>query len=82
MPRSRFALGFGRVNLLKKVKVDKDWRFCPAIVDPGRRLSDKVRVNGEIETHNEGTYYLEWREQGRRRRQPFIVARSCSNRRG
>jgi hypothetical protein len=70
MPRSRFALGFGRVNLIKKVKVDGKWRFCPAIVDPGRRLSDKVRVNGETEIHNEGTYYLEWREHGRRRRQP------------
>jgi integrase len=68
MPRSHFAPGFRRVNLLKKVKVDGAWRFCPAIVDPGRRLSDKVRVHGEIETHNEGSYYLEWREQGRRRR--------------
>lgn len=70
MPRSRFALGFGRVNLIKKVKVDGKWRFCPAIVDPGRRLSDKVRVKGDIEIHSEGTYYLEWREHGRRRRQP------------
>jgi integrase/recombinase XerD len=67
MPRSRFALGFGRVNLIKKVKVDGEWRFCPAIVDPGRRLSDRVLVKGQIETHSEGRYYLEWREQGRRR---------------
>jgi len=59
---SRFALGFGPVNLIKKVKVDGEWKFCPAIVDPGRRLNDKVRVNGEVETHNEGTYYIEWRE--------------------
>jgi integrase/recombinase XerD len=70
MPRSRFALGFGRVNLIKKVKVDGEWRFCPAMVDPGRRLSDRVLVKGQIETHSEGRYYLEWREQGRRRREP------------
>lgn len=69
MPRSRFALGFGRVNLIKKVKVDGEWRFCPAMVDPGRRLSDKVRVQGQIEIHHEGTYYIEWREHGRRRRE-------------
>jgi|SRR5581483_1482139 len=69
MPRSRFALGFGRVNLIKKVKVDGEWKFCPPIVDPGRRLSDKVLVKGKIETHSEGTYYIEWREAGRRRRE-------------
>jgi hypothetical protein len=70
MPRSRHALAFGRVNLLKKIKVGKEWKFCPAVVDPGRRLTDKVRVNGQIEIHNEGTYYIEWRECGKRRRQP------------
>ena len=69
MSRSRF-FGFGRVNLIKKVKVDGEWKFCPAVVEPGRKLSDLVRIDGKIETHTEGTYYLEWREQGRRRRQP------------
>src|SRR3989442_9993794 len=70
MPRSRQAFGFGRVNLLKKVKVDGKWTFCPAVVEAGRRLNDLVRVNGQIETHPEGTYYLDWRKQGKRRRQP------------
>lgn len=68
MPHHAFA--FGRVNLLKKVRVDGEWKFCPAVVEPGRRLNDLVRVNGHIETHPEGTYYLDWREQGKRRRQP------------
>jgi hypothetical protein len=31
MLRSRFALGFGRVSLIKKVKVDGEWKFCPAV---------------------------------------------------
>jgi len=62
--------GWGRVNLIKKVKVGRVWKFCPAVVEPGRKLNDLVRVKGQLETHSEGTYYLEWREQGRRRRQP------------
>ena len=70
MPRSRHAFGFGRVNLLKKVRVGGEWKFCPAVVEAGRRLNDLVRVHGQIETHPEGTYYLDWREQGKRRRQP------------
>lgn len=69
MPRSRF-FGLGRVNLLKKVKIDREWKFCPAVVEPGRKLNDLVRVRGQVETHPEGAYYLEWREHGQRRRQP------------
>jgi len=45
MLRSRYT-GFARINLLKKIKVGGKWRFCPAVVEPGRRLSDKVRVKG------------------------------------
>jgi len=70
MPRSRHAFGFGRVNLLKKVNIAGEWKFCPAVVESGRRLNDLVRVNGQIETHPEGSYYLDWRQQGKRRRQP------------
>jgi integrase/recombinase XerD len=69
MLRSRF-FGFGRVNLLKKVKVDGEWKFCPSVFDQGRKLNDLVRVRGQVEIHSEGTCYLEWREQGQRRRQP------------
>lgn len=70
MSRSRHSLGFGRVNRPEKVKVDGEWKFCPAVVEPGRRLNDAVRVKGLTETHSEGAYYLEWREKGKRRRQP------------
>lgn len=62
--------GWGRVNLIKKVKIGGEWKFCPAVIEPGRKLNDLVRVKGQIESHSEGTYYLKWREQGRRRRQP------------
>ena len=55
-----------RVNLIKKIKVDGTWRFAPVIPEPNGRLKDKVRVNGTVETHAEGVYYIEWRERGKR----------------
>lgn len=57
------------VNVLKKVRTNGGWRLCPAVREPNGRLRDRVRVNGTIESHREGVYYLEWREEGRRRRQ-------------
>jgi len=68
MPQARH-FGFGRVNLIKKVKVGGEWKFCPAVIGPGRKLNDLVRVSGQMETHPEGAYYLEWREGRQRRRQ-------------
>jgi site-specific recombinase XerD len=58
-----------RVNLIKKIKVDNRWRFAPVVPESNGRLKDRVRVNGSIETHSEGAYYIEWRERGRRRRE-------------
>ena len=57
------------VNVLKKVKVNGKWKFCPAIIDAGGKLRDKVRVNGHTEVHPEGVYYIEWRRHGRRIRE-------------
>jgi len=63
-------LGFKkRVNILKKVKVDGSWKLCPAVVEPNGKLQDKVKVSGRTETHPEGVYYLEWRENGKRMRE-------------
>jgi len=58
-----------RVNLLKKIKVGKEWRFVPVVAESNGRLKDKVRVNGRVEVHTEGSYYIEWWEQGRRKRE-------------
>ena len=55
-----------RVNLIKKIKVDNAWRFAPVVPEANGRLKDKVRINGQIETHPEGAYYIEWRERGKR----------------
>ena len=55
-----------RVNLIKKIKVDNAWRFAPVVPEANGRLKDRVRINGEIKTHPEGAYYIEWRERGKR----------------
>ena len=58
-----------RVNVVKKVKVDGQWKFCPIVLEANGRLKDKVRVDGRTEIHREGVYYIEWREAGQRRRE-------------
>jgi integrase/recombinase XerD len=58
-----------KVNVLKKVRVDGKWKLCPVVVEPSGKLKDRVQVNGRTEVHNEGVYYIEWRENSRRLRQ-------------
>jgi integrase/recombinase XerD len=58
-----------RVNLMKKIKVGKDWRFAAVVPEANGRLKDKVRVNGQVEVHSEGSYYIEWWVSGRRFRE-------------
>ena len=58
-----------RVNIIKKIKVGKDWRFAPVVPEANGRLKDKVRVNGEVAVHSEGSYYIEWWVSGRRFRE-------------
>ena len=58
-----------RVNVLKKVKVQGAWKMCPAVVEPNGKLKDRVKINGHIEVHSEGVYFLEWRENGKRVRE-------------
>ncbi len=59
------------VNLTKYVNLgNEQWRFCPVVVSGnGRVRQDQVVVNGQPETHKEGAYYIEWYEDGKRRRQ-------------
>jgi integrase len=65
-----------RVNLIKKIKTANGWRFAPVVPEANGRLKDRVRINGQIEVHPEGAYYIEWRVGGRRgRRYRTAVAR-------
>jgi len=58
-----------RVNITKYIKHDGQWRFAPV----ARRASgsihwDHVLVDGISIHHPEGKYFIEWREDGARRR--------------
>src|SRR5260370_42199270 len=62
------ALQYGNsINLIKKIKWAASGRWAPAVLEPNGKLKDRVQVNGTVEVHPEGSYYLEWREQGQRR---------------
>ena len=65
-----------RVNILKKIKVDGAWKLMPAVLEPNGRLKDKVRIGGSIETHSEGTYYIEWWEGPSANVKPSPTARA------
>ncbi len=60
-----------KVNLTKFVHLgERQWRFCPVVFSRNGRLKqDCILVHGREESHPEGSYYIEWREEGIRRRQ-------------
>ena len=65
MPLAEFFDLRKRVNVLKRIKADGKWKLCPAVIEPSGKLKDRVRVHGQIETHLEGSYFIEWREDGK-----------------
>jgi integrase/recombinase XerD len=76
---------FGAVRLLKQVKVNGSWKHAPALFDTkGRVRRDHVRVAGKDEVHEEGSYFLEWWDAGRRLREPggpdaFVAAEKAKH---
>jgi integrase/recombinase XerD len=57
------------VNLTKRVLTPLGMRYCAVVVSAnGRVKPDAVLVNGRPERHPEGAYYIEWHDNGRRRR--------------
>jgi integrase/recombinase XerD len=59
------------VTLLKQIKIDGKWRHARALFDSkGRVRRDHVRVNGADESHPEGSYFIEWWDQGKRHFEP------------
>jgi len=57
-----------RVNILKYVKAGDSWRFAAVVEIKGKVVRDHVSIAGEDQHHPEGTYYLEWRDRGKRYR--------------
>jgi len=59
------------VILLKQVKVEGKWRHARALFDTkGRVRRDRVRVGGQDELHPEGSYFIEWWDDGKRHLEP------------
>src|SRR5258708_31627661 len=57
------------VNLTKRIDTPEGRRYCPAILAGKGRVKPKwVLVDGKPEKHESGIYYLEWREDGKRKR--------------
>ncbi len=74
-----------QVNITKRIDTPEGRRFCPAILGAGGRVKpDWVLVNDRQERHPEGTYYLDWTEDGNRRRiavgTDATAAYTCRNR--
>ncbi|MFI5110210.1 MAG: tyrosine-type recombinase/integrase, partial [Terriglobales bacterium] len=58
-----------RVNIIKYVKTGNAWRFAPVAHNRNGAIRwDHVVIAGREEHHPEGKYFIEWRENGTRRR--------------
>ena len=62
-----------RVNVIKRIKIGTKWPFAPVVERNGRIVRDHVRIKGQDEHHPEGRYYIEWYQDGRRRRKPVAA---------
>ena len=58
-----------QVNITKRIDTPEGRRYCPVILGAGGRVKpDWVMVDDRQEKHPEGAYYLDWTEDGKRRR--------------
>ena len=59
-----------KANLKKYINVNGKWRFVPVAKHDGKPTPKTVLIDG-IPTHSKaGTFYLEWRQDGKRIQQP------------
>ncbi len=67
-PRIRYPGGVATINVLRKVKLESGWRLL-AVAKAGNTLDwAKVMAGGSPIVAASGTFYLEWREAGKRLR--------------
>jgi integrase len=71
-----------QVNVTKRIDTPDGKRYCPVVIAANGRIKPGwVMVSGRQEKHPEGAYYLEWREDGQRKRlsvgKDVIVASNC-----
>jgi integrase/recombinase XerD len=60
-------VGVQEVNIKVKLKVGNKWMFCPVLKESGRLYLDKILIGGEVKPAKGGTYYLDWRDGGKRK---------------
>ena len=59
-----------KANLKKYINVNGKWRFVPDARHDGKPTPKTVLIDG-VPTHSKaGTFYLEWRQDGKRIQQP------------
>jgi len=58
-----------RVNLVKNIRVNGAWKLASVLERNGKIVRDHVLISDHDEHHPEGAYYLEWYQEGKRRRQ-------------
>ncbi|HKR27774.1 MAG TPA: hypothetical protein VJS11_09965 [Acidobacteriaceae bacterium] len=58
------------VNLKKYIATETGWRFVPVLRVGGKPRPETVLIAGEAVRSTAGTFYIEWRENGRRIQKP------------
>ncbi len=55
-----------QINITRRMKTDKGWRFCPVVLENGRIRPGTIWLDGKKVQHPEGKgnggYYLDWSE--------------------
>ncbi len=72
-----------KVNITKRIDTPEGNSYCPVVVGPNGRIKpDWAIVNDRQEKHPEGAYYLDWNEDGKRRRMSVgtDAATACNSR--
>ena len=59
-----------KANLKKYINVDGKWRFVPVVKLNGKPQPKIVLIDGVPVASTVGTYYLEWRQDGKRIQKP------------
>jgi hypothetical protein len=60
----------GKANLKQYRKVGGKWQFVPVVKQNGKPNPKLVLINGKPASSKGGTFYVGWRENGKRKQRP------------
>jgi integrase len=60
----------GKANLKQYRRIAERWQFVPVVKQDGKPNPKLVLINGEPASSKGGTFYVEWRENGKRKQRP------------